>query len=220
MMSYRVLSVARRPNTDAVNAFRTIPVPMISDAMGRTRGAVGLRPYHRSGRMAGPAFTVKTRPGDNLMVLHAIQLAQPGDIIVVDGGGALTNALAGELMQLWAIQRKLGGFVLDGAVRDVAAYAAADFPCFARGVIHRGPYKDGPGEINVPVSVGGLVIEPGDLVVGDEDGLVAVSPTLLDTVLSSCLAKIESERADKESIAAGTYPPPWFHKLLAERGLA
>ena len=100
-------------------------------------------------------MTVKTRPGDNLMIHKALQLAKPGDVIVVDGGGDLTNALIGEIMIGDAIQRGLGDMVIYGAVRDSAWIAERDFPVFAAGVTHRGPYKDGPGEINVPIAVEG-----------------------------------------------------------------
>lgn len=105
---------------------------------------------------------------------------------MVDGGGDTSRALVGEIMKAIAVSRGVAGFVIDGAIRDVAAFAAADFPCYARGFTHRGPYKNGPGEINVPVTVGSLVIEPGDIVVGDEDGVVAfpqsVAPSLLEAV--------------------------------------
>jgi len=126
------------------------------------------------GRMAGPALTIKARPGDNLMIHKAHQLAKPGDVVVVDAGGDLTNALIGEIMVGDAVNQKLGGFVMNGAIRDAGAIREGSFPVFAAGVTHRGPYADGPGEINVPISIDGMVIEPGDLVIGDEDGLLCV----------------------------------------------
>ena len=134
---------------------------------------MGLRQYHRSGRLVGTAFTVRTRPGDNLAIHKALELVGPGDVIVVDGGGDESRALVGEIMKNIAEHRGAAGYVIDGAIRDVAAFAASDFPCFARAVIHRGPYKSGPGEINVPVSIGGSVVSPGDIVVGDEDGVLS-----------------------------------------------
>ena len=122
--------------------------------------------------MAGPALTVKTRPGDNLMLHKALDLAEPGDVIVVDAGGDLTNAIIGEIMSGYAASRGLGGIVINGAIRDAGALRRASFPVYAAGVTHRGPYKDGPGEINVPIAIDGMVIEPGDLIVGDEDGVL------------------------------------------------
>ena len=108
------------------------------------------------------------------MVHKAIDLAAPGDVIVVDAGGDLDQAIIGEIMSSWAAKRGVAGFVIDGAIRDAAALSQGDFPVYARGVTHRGPYKDGPGEINVPVSIGGMVVQPGDIIIGDADGLLAI----------------------------------------------
>ena len=116
---------------------------------------------------------MKTRPGDNLAIHKALELVGPGDVIVVDGGGDESRALVGEIMKTIAQWRGAEGYVIDGAIRDAGAIAADTYPFFARAAIHRGPYKSGPGEINVPVSIGGSVIAPGDIVVGDEDGIVS-----------------------------------------------
>src|SRR2546430_4780937 len=169
-----------KPPADIIEGFRSAPTSVISDNLARLPGAVGLRPFHRGGRLVGTAFTVRTRPGDNLAIHRALELVGPGDVIVVDGGGDETRALVGEIMKTIAEYRGAAGYVIDGAIRDVAAFAASDFPCFARTAIHRGPYKSGPGEINVPVSIGGSVITPGDIVVGDQDGggwVPAATPT-------------------------------------------
>ena len=150
-----------------VEKFRSLPVANISDSMYRlTAGGPRLRPYHAGGVLCGPALTVKSRPGDNLMMHMALNLAVPGDIIVVDAGGDLTNSITGERMLAYAERKGFGGVVIDGAIRDVAYVRQRNFPVYAAGVSHRGPYKDGPGEINVPVSIDGMVIEPGDLVIG------------------------------------------------------
>ncbi|MEI0548560.1 RraA family protein, partial [Klebsiella sp. 72742] len=116
---------------------------------------------HREGVLCGAALTVKARPGDNLMLHYAIDSAEPGDVIVVDAGGDLTNALIGEMMVAYAVKRGVAGIVIHGAIRDAGSIKAGDFPLFAAGVSHRGPYKDGPGEINVPIAIDGMVIEPG-----------------------------------------------------------
>src|SRR5262249_32013773 len=138
-----------KPPADIIEGFRNAPTSIISDNLGRLPGAVGLKPYHRNGsRLIGAAFTVRTRPGDNLAIHRALELVGPGDVIVVDGGGDETRALVGEIMKNIAQWRKAEGYVIDGAIRDVAAFADDPFPCFARAVIHRGPYKNGPGEIN------------------------------------------------------------------------
>jgi regulator of RNase E activity RraA len=167
---------------------------------------------------AGPALTVKTRPGEHLMIHKAILLAAPGDVIVVDGGGDLTNALIGELMVGTAIQRKLGGFVIDGAIRDAKALREGDFPVFAAGVTHRGPYRDGPGEINVPIALDGMVIEPGDLIIGDDDGVLCVPFDHVESVLDAARKKSEAEAATVAAIAAGQVDTAWIDATLNRLG--
>jgi RraA family protein len=187
--------------------------------MSRLCGVVGLTRYNGSGKLVGTALTVKTRPGDNLMVHKALDLAAPGDAIVVDGGGALDHALVGELMTLYARSRGVAGFVIDGAIRDVATFAASDFPCYARGHVHRGPFKEGPGEINVPVAVGGLVIHPGDIVVGDEDGLVAFPQAEAAALLEHARSWAAAEERTKAAIAAKRWDRSWVDETLRAKGV-
>ena len=148
---------------------------------------------------------MRTRPGDNLAIHRALELVGPGDVIVVDGGGDETRALVGEIMKNIAQWRKAEGYVIDGAIRDVAAFAGDDFPCFARAVIHRGPYKNGPGEINVPVTIGGSVISPGDIVVGDEDGVVSFPAAGAAALLEAVRAQIKREEETLKAIREGRY---------------
>lgn len=216
---FAIFPAPARPAPADLMSLRDLAVPLLSDCMGRLYGAVGLRPFHRGGRMVGPAFTVKTRPGDNLMIHQALDLAAPGDIIVVDGGGETTNALLGEIMLRWATQRQLGGFVIDGAIRDIEAFATRDFPCFARGYSHRGPYKDGPGEINVAVCIGGMAVMPGDIVVGDADGVVAFPAARLTELVGKATTKLAQEEADFATIAGGAYPRPWLGEAMRRHGL-
>ena len=134
-----------------IDVLRTIPVALISDQLHRIVGTGELKKYDCStGTMAGTAVTVRVRRGDNLAILRAYQYCRPGDVMVIDGGGDTSQALLGGIMSLHARMIGLAGLVIDGAVRDVAEIRERDFPLFARGHIHRGPYKDGPGEINVP----------------------------------------------------------------------
>ena len=200
-----VMTSVPKPAPDLIEAFRDAPTSVISDNLARLPGAVGLRPFHRGGRLVGTAFTVRTRPGDNLAIHRALELVGPGDVIVVDGGGDETRALVGEIMKTIAEYRGAAGYVIDGAIRDVAAFAASDFPCFARTAIHRGPYKSGPGEINVPVSIGGSVISPGDIVVGDEDGVVSFPAATAATLLEAVRAQIAREEQTIISIREGRY---------------
>lgn len=188
-----------------IEAFRHTSTALISDNLSRMPGAVGLRPFHKSGVMAGPALTVRVRSGDNKAIHQALEMIRGGEVIVVDGGGDVTRAVVGEIMLLIAQTRGAAGIVVDGAIRDLGVIAQSDFPCFAKAAIHRGPYKDGPGEINVPVSIGGLVITPGDIVVGDEDGVVAFSPSTARELLVAVQKQERNEEEIMRSIRDGSY---------------
>ena len=204
---------------DIAKEFLTLPVANVSDGMWRlTAGGSRLRPMHKSGQMAGPALTVKSRPGDNLMLHKAIDMADPGEIIVCDAGGDLTNSLMGELMLAHAMKRGVGGFVLDGAVRDVEAFLDVNLPVFAAGVSHRGPYKDGPGEINVSVAIDGMVIEPGDLVIGDWDGVLSIPLDDVESILKKTNEKQAAEAVDMAKIEAGEWDRSWVDKTLKDPG--
>ncbi|BDB24087.1 methyltransferase [Cupriavidus sp. TA19] len=202
-----------------VEAFREVVTPHISDNLQRLSGVTGLTRFHRSKKLVGTAFTVKARPGDNLLIYKALMELQPGHVLVVDGGGDCTNALIGELIMLYAQQRGCAGFVLDGAIRDTAAFYEADFPCYARGTSHRGPYKLGPGAMNVPVSIGGQVISPGDLIVGDEDGVVSFPAAQATALLEAVQATVSKEDAIKDEIATGRREQGWLEAVLAPHGL-
>lgn len=216
---FRILKRERAISPELVAAFAALPVANISDCMSRmTAGGPRLRPMHKGGVMAGPAFTVKSRPGDNLMVHKAISLAGPGDVIVVDAGGDLTNAIIGELMLAQMVKKQLGGIVINGAIRDSGAIAAQPFPVYAAGVTHRGPYKDGPGEINVPVAIDGMIIAPGDLIIGDEDGLLAVAIDEAETILAATRAKHAAEEKQMAAIEAGTVDRAWVDASLKRLG--
>lgn len=197
---------AAQARAETIEAFRTASTSIISDNLGRLPGAVGLRPFHKTGGvMVGTALTVHTRPGDNLAIHQALELLRPGDVLVVDGGGETNRALFGEIMITIARSRKAAGVVIDGAVRDSAAIAQSEFPCFAKAAIHRGPYKDGPGEINVPVAVGGMVVEPGDIVVGDEDGVVAFPQSAAEDLVEAVRAQTAREAEILQTIREGRY---------------
>ena len=215
----RILRRKRKVDSAVVAKYRDLPVANISDSMNRmTAGGSRLRPMHVGGVMCGPALTVKTRPGDNLMVHKALDLAEAGDIVVVDAGGDLTNSIIGEIMLAVAAKKKLGGVVIDGAVRDYGSIKAGKFPVFAAGVSHRGPYKDGPGEINVPIAIDGMVIEPGDLVIGDDDGLLCVPFDVVEEIYAKAHAKHASETETFRRIAAGENDRSWIGKKLSELG--
>jgi RraA family protein len=219
MIGLKVLKRRRAVPAELALQFIGVPVSNVSDCMSRLfGGGAGLRPMHRGRPMSGPALTVRTRPGDNLMIHKALQMAAPGDIIVVDAGGDLTNAVIGDLVVGVAIQRGLGGFVINGAIRDAKAVREGDFPIFAAGVTHRGSYKDGPGEINVPIAIDGMVIEPGDLIIGDDDGVLCVPFDHVQTVLASARKKADAEAITAKAIAAGQLDTAWIDAKLNRLG--
>lgn len=218
-IGFRIAKRSRLVSTDMVAAFRAIPVANVSDCMARmSAGGCRLRPLHAGGVMAGPALTVRTRPGDNLMLHKAIDIAQPGDVIVVDGGGDVTNALMGELMLMHAAKRGVAGFVIDGSVRDLGYISKNAMPVYAAGVTHRGPYKDGPGEINVSIAIDGMVVNPGDLMLGDEDGTLCVPFEAVATVYAAAKAKNDAEVGEMAKISSGANDRAWVDKALANKG--
>ncbi|CAM3804358.1 putative 4-hydroxy-4-methyl-2-oxoglutarate aldolase [Pseudomonas reidholzensis] len=218
-IGFRVLERARKVDADWVSRYREVPVANVSDSMHRmTAGGATLRPMHRKGVLVGPALTVKARPGDNLMLHHALDIAQPGDVVVVDAGGDLSNALIGEMMVAYAIKRGVAGIVINGAIRDAAAIGAGDFPLFAAGISHRGPYKDGPGEVNVAIAIDGMVIEPGDLIIGDDDGLLCVPFDQVGEVYDRAAAKHAAEHKQLDQIAQGTNDRSWVLASLKDKG--
>lgn len=214
------------PRTDSlpaalVEAFRRIPVAVAGDCMGRSVGAIGLTGYHGSLAtvLCGPAVTVRVRPGDNLMIHKALMMVQPGDVLVIDGGGDLTQALIGGLMRTTCLVRQLGGLVIDGALRDRLEWAEGGLPVFARGHTHRGPSKEGPGEINVPVACAGLAVMPGDLMLGDADGVIAIPAAEAALVLQRAELHLDKEARIRASNLAGTSDPERFNAVLRAKGL-
>jgi regulator of RNase E activity RraA len=204
---------------ELIDRFREVPTAHASDCLGRSVGGIGLSPFHGLGMMCGPAVTVRARPGDNLMIHKALSLAQPGDIIVVDGAGDLTQALVGGLMRTAAIVRRLGGFVIDGAVRDVAEFLDGAMPCYARGFVHRGPSKEGPGEINVPIACAGMSVAPGDLMLGDADGVICIPAAQVAALLPRVLAHAAKEARQRADILAMATDPDRFDAILRAKGV-
>ena len=192
-VGYRIKKSIPRPPLELIRAFQGIPSSNIGDVMGRlyctdsTLMSLNKRP------LLGPAFTVKAPGGDNLAFHLALDLAQPGDILVVDGQRNMERALAGELMMNYAMKRGLGGIVVNGCLRDTATIKEMAIPVYCCGVTPVGPYKFGPGEINVPVVVGGQAVLPGDILVGDEDGLVVIHQEDAPVIALEARAKFQSE---------------------------
>jgi len=200
-----------------IAALRELPLAAISDNMHRNIGTIGLHPYHRPGEktMAGTAVTVRSRGGDNLTYLRALEFCRPGDVLVIDGSGDLANAAVGGILSFYAAHIGLAGLVVDGAIRDVAEIRSRDFPVYARGVTHRGPYKDGPGEINVPISVGGMVVHPGDIVVGDQDGLLAIPPDDAQDLIEKARVVLANEAKTIQAMKEGRWDRSFIDALEA-----
>ena len=199
-----------------LDTLRGIAVALLSDNLHRSVGSIGLQPYHRAGgTMAGTAVTVRTRGGDNLTMLRAYEYCRPGDVMVIDAGGDVANAVLGGILSYYGATIGLSGMVVDGAIRDVAEIRERDFPLYARGVSHRGPYKDGPGEINVPVCIGGMVVNPGDIIVGDQDGLLAFDPYEAAELITKAQAQGHKEDETMRAMKEGRWDRSFIAALEA-----
>ncbi|MBI4499599.1 MAG: RraA family protein [Gemmatimonadetes bacterium] len=218
-LGFRILSAPARLDDATLARFRGAASSNVADAMGRFNFMdPGIR-ARTSRPLLGLAVTVRCRPGDNLMVHKAMEVAGPGDIIVVDTGGNTANAVFGELMCHTAVARGLGGIVVDGAIRDVAGIAQLGLAAFSRSVTPGSCDKDGPGEVNVPVSCGGVVVMPGDVIVGDDDGVAAVPRAAVAEVLANLAALIERERKRVAEIKTGVVFKPDVDETLRRHGV-
>lgn len=172
---YRVRQTIERLAPELIEAYGQFPTPDISDMLNRmyTMDA-GIKSFGSVPKLVGSACTVKTFPGDNLMVHKSLDVAQPGDVIVIDTGGSQRAAVLGDLISNKALHRGVAGFIVDGLIRDADGIKETGLPVFARAVTPFGPLHRGPGELNYAISCGGIVVNPGDIVVADENGVVVV----------------------------------------------
>jgi 4-hydroxy-4-methyl-2-oxoglutarate aldolase len=203
-----------------VEASRKFQASILADVGGR-RGTLGgrIQPLTKSMKVAGPAFTVEVRPGDNLMIHAALALASPGDVIVVDGKGDLSCALTGALMAAHAQKAGIAGFVIDAAVRDTEDCARGSFPIFAAGANPNGPLKNSGGRINWPVSLAGTAVNPGDLIVGDADGVVVLPRETAAEIVRAAQAKVDAENQRMAAIGRGEVAQDWVGEALKTLGL-
>jgi regulator of RNase E activity RraA len=205
MPSCRLYPAPPRTDPALVERLRALPTSVISDQMerfGLIRHLRALPGTPSEPRLAGPAFTVLTRPGDDR--------AAPGDVLVVDAGGHVDRADMGEIVYRYAVSRGIAGVVIDGAVRDGAEIAAGPVPVFSRGVTHPGPWKNGPGELRGPVSIGGAVVCSGDILVGDADGLVVVPRRRAEQVAAGGERLMEREERDLALASEGALDRSWL----------
>jgi 4-hydroxy-4-methyl-2-oxoglutarate aldolase len=184
---------------------RSLGAATVYEAQG-AKGALdsGIKPIDKASRLVGPALTVDTRPADNLMLHYALLKARPGDVLVVDAKGFVEAGPWGDVLTAAAMKRGIAGLVIHGAVRDANAIESMGFPVFCRGLSIKGTGKVHPGKINVPVCIGDVVIRPGDIIVGDRDGVVVVSPDEVGTVIESARAREAKEQAFRSAIEQGT----------------
>ena len=218
-IGFRIFDRSSRPDVELVNRFRDFATPNLADAMGRFHFMDSGIQSRTGLPLCGIAITVMARPADNLMVHKAMQIARAGDVIVVNTGGNTTSAVFGELMGHSAVAIGLGGLVIDGAIRDVEALTELKFPCFSRNVSAGGCDKDGPGEINVPIVCGNAVVMPGDIIVGDADGVVAIPQHDATEVLRLVAALKDREAKRIEEIAVGKLFKSEIDDTLRSKGV-
>ncbi len=218
----RIVTNFQRPSREMVDLFADIPSSNIGDVMNRMACmAPRIRPFNNC-PLLGPAFTVKAKAGDILFLHKATMLARPGDVLVVDGQGSLDAALTGELMTTFCRKKGIAGIVIDGSVRDVGALRSyTDFAVYAAGVTPTGPLKIGGGEIGTPVTCGNIVVRPGDILAGDEDGVVVIPQESAREIAKLAKANMEREQGILDRLNAdGTWDRPWVDEMLRSIGCA
>ena len=201
-----------------VDRARAIPAAVIGDVSNRLYSLEGgfLNYAPSTPAFAGPALTVRVRPGDNLYLHKALDIASPGDVVVVNAGGGLENAIIGAMMGHYAARRGVAAVIIDGAVRDLHELATLPIPVWARGVTPNGPWKSGPGEIGYPVAVGGLSVSSGDLVVGDRDGVIVLRREDVAEVIALAEAHLQVEARWADEIARDAWPRGWVDDAIAK----
>src|SRR3954465_5032427 len=219
---FRVRVDIERPSPETVSGLGEFETPAISDLLNRLhtmQNAISnLTDDHL--QLVGTACTVKTYPGDNLMVHKSLDIAKPGDVIVIDGSRSPAGAVLGDLVSSKARHRGVAGFVVDGLIRDLPAIRAfGDFPVYSRGVTPLGPLHRGPGEINHAICCGGIVVHPGDIIVGDLNGVVVIPLAIAAPLLESLREKASSEAEYTAAVARGDFSNAWVDRFLADSGL-
>ncbi|QHI96716.1 hypothetical protein GT347_01140 [Xylophilus rhododendri] len=218
LLGNRVHAAFERLPADLIAAARGLPTAVIGDVSQRLFSFHGGYDNYSQKALAfaGTAFTVRVRPGDNLFLHKVLDIALPGDVVVCDAGGALDNAILGEMMGRYAASRGVAAIVINGAIRDRAGLRTLPIPVYGRGVTPNGPYKSGPGEAGYPVSIGGVSVASGDLVVGDEDGVIVLPRSEAASVIGKARAHAAVEEGWAAQIAAGTWPRGWVDAALAQ----
>ena len=216
-VGFRIKKDFPRLKSEFVQKFTEFPTPDISDLMNRL---YTMRPEIKNlinqKNILGTACTVKVFPGDNLMVHKALDIAKPGDVIVVDGAGSMHNAIVGDLISTKAKHRQISGFIIDGCIRDISGIKEVEMPVYAIGTTPVGPLHRGPGELNFPISCGGIPVHPGDIVYGDMNGVVVICPEFAEDLLSQLQQKKQKLENYIESVKKGNFSNAWVDDILDE----
>lgn len=213
---FRIRLDFTRPSEDIIEAFRHFETPDISDMLNRMYAMnTGIRNMANNESICGSACTVKVFPGDNLMVHKVLDVAKPGDVVIIDAGGSRSNAVIGDLISRKAKHRGIAAFVVDGLIRDLPDVRKVGLPVFARGETPIGPLHRGPGEINYPVSCGGIVVNAGDIIVGDATGVVVVRQEFAEDALKHLHAQKKSMESYIENVKKGDFSNEWVDDYLA-----
>ncbi len=220
-IGFRIITDFNRAEQRLLDKFKELPVSNVADSINDLFCMsinIKLMNDNKDLRMLGTALTVKTLATDNLMVNKAVDMGQPGDVIVVDAGGNCNKALIGELMAQYASSKNLAGFIINGCIRDIATISEIDFPVYARGVNPQGPVKHGPGEINTTISCGGVVVRPGDIILGDADGIVVVKPEEAEKIARKATEISKKEAKIEKAIKNGDWDRTYIDEILTEKG--
>ena len=222
-VGFRVFLKRELPPAEIVEGYKSLPAANVADCMGRLSALsseIRLLSSPESEIMVGVALTVKARPGDNLMIHAALAIAKPGDVIVVDGEGGLSSALMGEIMSQQCVALGVAAVVIDGAVRDSEAICELGFPMFAAGLNPNGPTKSVAGRLNHPISIGGVSVNPGDLVVGDADGVTVIEREKAAAMLPLAAQKVAAEtKRITEIKSRQALAPAWLNGALRTAGV-
>jgi RraA family protein len=215
-----------RPQKDLVEPYRALMnktgclTGNVGDCIGRAAAMdARIQSLAEGTKLVGPALTVRVPPTDNLMIHKALTLIKPGDVLVIEGGGNHSWALLGFLMVSTAQKLGVAGIVADGCVRDAQEIRKSGFPVFSAGLSPNGPFKEGPGEINFPISCGGQVVRPGDLIIADDDGVVVLKQELAQSVIGEVEKIIQREDKRLKEIEAGMVIRPGIDEILAQKGV-
>ena len=221
-LGLRIFTERTVPPKEVVEGFRSLATAPVGDCMGRLSAMhCSIRRMSPRGPvLLGTALTVKARSGDNLLIHKALNMATEQDVIVVASEGDMSHALMGEVMFSYATFKKIAGMVTDGAIRDVDSLEELGLPVYAAGVTPAGPTKDGPGEINVPISCGGIAVNPGDIIFGDSDGIIVIPALDAAALLAEATAFTAADTAKTQASRNGTADRSWVEKSLQSKGCA